>query len=151
MGAVQFLKVIVPSVTGRRQRDETALSSKAPPMEMVSVDAHAVGPIRNRVPARARVVDIARPLFSGRDLMRIRVSLGLTIDEVAHLASVTPCQVRHIEEDAADTRYRRSLEVVDSVCAALHFHIMSRLKRREGVAEGRRRSTCSRPRCRAPD
>lgn len=120
-------------------------------METVSLGVHALELVHNRAPPRTHIGRMTRPLFSGRDLMRIRVSLGLTINEVAHLASVTPCQVRHIEEDAADTRYRRSLEVVDSVCAALHFHIMSRLKRREGVAEGRRRPTCSRPRCRAPD
>ena len=109
-------------------------------METVSLGVHALELVHNRAPPRTHIGRMTRPVFSGRDLMRIRVSLGLTINEVAHLASVTPCQVRHIEEDAADTRYRRSLEVVDSVCAALHFHIMSRLKRREGVAEDRRRT-----------
>ncbi|HXP77991.1 MAG TPA: helix-turn-helix transcriptional regulator [Stellaceae bacterium] len=67
------------------------------------------------------------------------MSLGLSIDDVAYLASVTPWQLRYMEEGSSNVRYRPSFEVLDSVAAALHFHIMRRLKHREGIAPERRR------------
>ena len=71
-------------------------------------------------------------------MARIRLSLELTVDQVAHLASVTMWQLRHLEEEKSSLRYRPSAEVRGRVAAALHFWIMRRLKRREGVAPDRR-------------
>jgi predicted transcriptional regulator len=79
------------------------------------------------------------PEFTGRELARIRVSLELSVEEAAYLASVTTWQLKHMEEGQSNPRYRPSSEVFESVRAALHFHIMRRLKRREGVAPERRR------------
>jgi len=78
------------------------------------------------------------PEFTGRELARIRVSLELSVEEVYHLASVTTWQIKHMEEGCSNSRYRPGVEVLESVRAALHFHIMRRLKRREGVALERR-------------
>ena len=89
-----------------------------------------------------RITHTARllaPEFSGGDLARIRVSLGLSIEEVACLASVTVWQIRHMEEGSSNPRYRPSAEVFESVRAALHCHIMRRLNSREGIAPERRR------------
>lgn len=78
------------------------------------------------------------PEFTGRDLARIRVSLELSVEEVAYLASVTTWQIKHMEEACSNPRYRPSQDVLECARAALHFYIMRRLKRREGVAEERR-------------
>jgi hypothetical protein len=108
-------------------------------MEVTSMGAHVLRFIATYTPVRTHVGRMAQPVFSARELARIRKSLDLTIQEVAHLASLTPCQIKYMEEDSADVRYRPGLEILESVSAALHFHIMRRLKRREGVAPERRR------------
>jgi hypothetical protein len=120
------------------------MARKAKPMEIASMGAHLLRLIENTAPARTHIARMAAPEFSGGDLARIRLSLGLSIDEVAYLASVTPWQLRYMEEGSSNGRYRPSFEVLDSVRAALHFYIMRRVKRREGVAPERRRG--SRPR-----
>ncbi len=97
--------------------------------------------IENAAPPRTHIARMLAPEFTGRELARIRVSLELSVEEVAYLASVTTWQLRHMEEGSSNVRYRPSLEVLESVRAALHFHIMRRLKRREGVDPERRRTT----------
>lgn len=103
------------------------------------MDAHVLRFIATYTPVRTHVGRMLQSVFfSARELARIRKSLDLTIEEVAHLASLTPCQIKYMEEDSADVRYRPGLEILESVSAALHFHIMRRLKKREGVAPERR-------------
>ena len=108
-------------------------------MDIASMGAHVLRFVAHGAPARTHLGRMAQPVFSARELARIRQSLGLTINEAARLARVTPCQVKYMEEESSDVRYRPSLEVLDSVSAALHFYIMSRLERGEGVAPERRR------------
>jgi predicted transcriptional regulator len=95
--------------------------------------------IEDAGPRRSHISRILVPEFTGRELARIRVSLELSVEEAAYLASVTTWQLKHMEEGQSNPRYRPSSEVFESVRAALHFHIMRRLKRREGVAPERRR------------
>jgi hypothetical protein len=95
--------------------------------------------IDDAAPRRTHIARILTPEFTGRELARIRVSLELSVEDVAYLASVTTWQIRHMEEGHSNPRYQPSSEVFESVRAALHFHIMRRLKRREGVAPERRR------------
>ena len=51
-------------------------------------------------------------MFSGRDLAKIRQSLGPTIKEATYLASVTPRQIRYMEEESSDVRSRSSFEIL---------------------------------------
>jgi DNA-binding transcriptional regulator YiaG len=97
--------------------------------------------IEATAPRRTHIARLLLPEFTGRELARIRISLDLSIEEVAYLASITVWQLKHMEEGCSNPRYRPSLEVLESVRAALHFHIMRRLKRREGVAPDRRKRT----------
>jgi hypothetical protein len=108
---------------------------------MLSVGCQILQLVDHHVPPRTHIGRMALPAFSSSELARIRQSLGLTVDEVAYLASVTPSQVRYLEEGSSNSRYRPSFDVLDSITAALHFHIMRRLKRREGVAPERRRKS----------
>lgn len=115
------------------------MARKAASLETGSVGAHLLRQLANTALPRTQIARMAAPEFSGGDLARIRLSLGLSIDGVADLASATPWQLRYMEEGSSSVRYRPSFEVLDSVTAALHFHIMRRLKRREGIASERRR------------
>jgi hypothetical protein len=130
-------QVVVRSTTVRAL-DGRAMPRKAKPMEIAPIGAHLLRLIENTTPVRTHIARIAAPEFSGNELARIRLSLELSIDEVAYLASVTPWQLRYMEEGSSNIRYRPSFEVLNSVKAALHFHIMRRLKKGEGVAPERR-------------
>jgi len=132
--------VVSRSVRARAPQPE-ATEDNAPSVELGAEFSRLLRLSEDTAPRLTHIARILAPEFTGHELARIRVSLGLSIEDVAYLASVTTWQVRHMEEASSTVRYRPSSDVLNSVRAALHFHIMRRLKRREGIAPERRRRT----------
>ena len=122
-------------------RASRATAQQTVPVEILSIGCQILRLVDNHVPARTHIGRVALPAFCPSELARIRQSLGLTVEEVAYLASVTPGQVRYLEEESSNSRYRPSSDVLDSITVALHFHIMRKLKRRDGVAPERKRKS----------